>query len=231
MSGYELKVAGGGGGGGPAPGGTSGGSAQNNPAATAAGGGGVKSAASPAPGNHGVAATGGGGGGGGGNPDSEGGNGGSGIAVIRYQIGSTQTDTAKATGGSISYSGGKTIHQFLSSGTFTITNPSLTSVDYLVVAGGGGGGFQAGGGGGAGGFRTGTSFPVSPSPGVYSITVGAGGGGAYASTVQGVSGSNSGFIVTWSASEINSGEWDTTRTIFPLWAKSCRCFAIDSSLS
>jgi hypothetical protein len=62
----------------------------------------------------------------------------------------------------ISYASGKTIHQFLSSGTFTVTNPGLSSVDYLVVAGGGGGGqkhlmLEAG----AGGFRTGTGLPVS----------------------------------------------------------------------
>ena len=53
---------------------------------------------------------------------------------------------------------------------------NVTSVDYLVIGGGGGGGC-IGGGGGAGGFRTGTSFPVTAGN-VYAITVGAGGTGA-----------------------------------------------------
>jgi len=122
--------------------------------------------------------TGGGGGGGSGAvPAYLGGNGGSGIVVVRYPIGNIAA-TAKATGGLISYTPTTTVHTFLSSGTFTVTNPSLTSVNYLVVAGGGGGGSgtdNAGGGGGAGGFRTGTGLPVSVSPGVYPVTVGAGG--------------------------------------------------------
>ena len=120
-------------------------------------------------------ATGGGGGGGGGREvaDGFGGKGGSGIVVVRYQIGSTQTGTAKATGGAISYTPTTTVHTFYSSGTFTVTNPALTSVDYLVVAGGGAGAGY--GGGGAGGFRTGTGLPVSATPGSYAITVGGGG--------------------------------------------------------
>ncbi|MGV2391123.1 MAG UNVERIFIED_CONTAM: hypothetical protein LVR29_32045 [Microcystis novacekii LVE1205-3] len=136
-------------------------------------------------GGQGTYATGGGGGGSGGNT---GGNGGSGIVVVRYQI-AQLTATAKATGGLISYYGGKTIHTFLSLGTFTVTNPSLTSVDYLVVAGGGAGGSDTagnGGGGGAGGLRstvaaTGgggsveSALPVSTSPGSYTVTIGGGG--------------------------------------------------------
>ena len=133
----------------------------------AGGGGGSHSGGSGGAGGIGGGGTGGGstptagsvstcsGGGGGGNGPRIGSNGGSGIVVVRYQIGSLAA-TAKATGGLISYASGKTIHQFLSSGTFTVTNPGLSSVDYLVVGGGGGGGgAHAGGGGGAGGFRTG----------------------------------------------------------------------------
>ena len=48
-----------------------------------------------------------------------GGSGASGIVVVRYQIGSTQTSTAKASGGNISFYDGKTIHTFTSSVTFT----------------------------------------------------------------------------------------------------------------
>jgi hypothetical protein len=86
----------------------------------------------------------------------------------------------KATGGTITQANNKTIHTFYGSGTFRITDPSLSSVDYLVVAGGGGGtngdnGQGGGGGGGAGGFLTGIELPVSASPGSYAVTVGGGG--------------------------------------------------------
>jgi len=170
VAGYELKVGGGGGGGGPAPGGTSGGAAQDNPLATAAGGGGVTSGPSPSPGKTATASTGGGGGGGGGNPDSDGGNGGSGIVVVRYQI-AQLTATAKATGGAISYYGGKTIHTFTTSGDFNVTDGPL-SVEYVVIGGGGGGGTK-GGGGGAGGYRTATGLTANPGP--NTVTIGAGG--------------------------------------------------------
>ena len=50
-----------------------------------------------------------------------------------------------ATGGTITYSGGKTIHTFTTSGNFVV-NTSLT-VDYLVVGGGGGGALNSSGGG------------------------------------------------------------------------------------
>jgi hypothetical protein len=101
-----------------------------------------------------------------------------------------------ATGGTITQVDGKVIHTFTGSGTFTVTSPSLSSVDYLVVAGGGGGGrFASGGGsggGGAGGFRTGTGLPVSSFPGVYTVTVG-GGGNAAPGTNRGSVGSDSVF--------------------------------------
>ena len=151
------------------------------------GGGGNGGTGTNGAGFSGTSNTGGGGGGKGGTGTStnRGGSGGSGIVVVRYQIGETQTGTAKATGGAISFSGGKTIHTFTSSGTFTITNPSLISVDYLAAAGGGGGGSAyrdgsggvAGGGGGAGGLRTGAGLPVSP--GSLTVTVGSGGGGGF----------------------------------------------------
>ena len=40
---------------------------------------------------------------------------------------------------------------FSASWNFLVTDPTVTSVEYLVVAGGGGGGSDQGGGGGAGG--------------------------------------------------------------------------------
>jgi hypothetical protein len=50
-----------------------------------------------------------------------------------------------ATGGTVTNSGGYTIHTFTSSGNFTVYVGG--DVEYLVVAGGGGGGYDGGGGG------------------------------------------------------------------------------------
>ena len=136
-------------------------------------------------GGRGTAGTGSGGGGGGGTspygPNAvSGGSGGSGLVVVRYQIATIQTDTAKATGGAISYFGGKTIHTFTNTGTFTAPsplNPSPLSVECFIVGGGGGGGAGIGGGGGAGGVVYSSGIPITlGSP--YAINVGAGGGGS-----------------------------------------------------
>jgi hypothetical protein len=88
-------------------------------------------------------------------------------------------------------------HVFTSSGTFTVTDPAIASVEYLVVAGGGSGPSNNGGGaggGGAGGYRSSVQgessggggsaesvFPVSVSP--YTVTVGAGAAPGFASVV------------------------------------------------
>ena len=134
----------------------------------------------------------GGGGGGMGISVTLGGAGGSGVVIVRYPIG-IDNRVAKATGGAVSYANGKTIHKFETSGTFTVTNPSLTSVDYLVVGGGGSGGQgfndnAAAGGGGAGGMRSsdpgmpapmrGTALPVSVATGTYPVVIGSGGSGS-----------------------------------------------------
>ena len=80
------------------------------------------------------------GGGGGGVWENSAGSGGSGLVVVKYKIGTTETQTAKATGGNISFYGGKTIHTFTSTGAFSVTDASLTSIDLVLVAGGGAGG-------------------------------------------------------------------------------------------
>jgi hypothetical protein len=116
------------------------------------------------------------------------------------------TPVPKATGGSISLSGGYWIHSFTSSGTFTPTE-DLTGVEYVVLAGGGNGGgnYQgsaAAGAGGAGGYRSSvigessggggsaeSTVSATASTG-YVITVGAGGSGVDGNT-SGNSGSNS----------------------------------------
>jgi hypothetical protein len=135
-----------------------------------AGGGGAGDGAGN-PGTPGTFSTGGGGGGSG--NGGYGGSGGSGIVVVRYQIGQLTADT-KATGGAISYYGGKTVHIFTTSGTFTTTE-AIPSAQVIVVGGGGGGSL---GGGGAGGIFYDTSFPM-PAPTAYSVTVGAGGLSSY----------------------------------------------------
>jgi hypothetical protein len=81
-----------------------------------------------------------------------------------------------ASGGTVTYADGYTIHTFTSSDNFTVYSGGV--VEYLVVAGGGGGATQAdsnnrgGGGGGAGGVLTGSTLV---SGGTYTITVGDGG--------------------------------------------------------
>lgn len=106
--------------------------------------------------------------------------------IFRTNYAAAESD---ATGGTISYSGGYTIHKFTSSETFTVNTAG--TVEYLVVAGGGGGGFYDGGGGGAGGFRTGSGYAVTPQ--AYSITVGGGGDGATSGAAAGSNGQDSVF--------------------------------------
>ena len=121
------------------------------------------------------------GGGGGGSYPGVAGQGGSGVVVVRYQIGSI-TANAKATGGVISFYNNKTIHTFTSSGAFaTAPNWSAATVDYLVVGGGGAGGSggpgqYGGAGGGAGAVRIGTT-PIGAHPVSTNILIGAGGAG------------------------------------------------------
>ena len=121
----------------------------------------------------GMSGTGGGGGGGTSSPNpgpGAGGAGGGGIVVVRYQIAAVAT--AKATGGAISFYGGKTIHTFTGSGTFETTS-AIPAAEVVVIGGGGSGGFYRGGGGGAGGVAVATNVPFS-SPNPYAVVVGAG---------------------------------------------------------
>lgn len=101
-----------------------------------------------------------------------------------------------ATGGTITYSGGYTIHTFTSSGTFTVLSGSGT-VECLIVAGGGGAGggnsgCHGGGGGGAGGivYRAAESVLV----GSYAVTVGGGGAPSGGDGQYGANGGNSTFL-------------------------------------
>ena len=99
-----------------------------------------------------------------------GGDGGPGIVVVRYKNGTK--NTAKATGGSISFydagPGLKAIHTFRTPGTFTATE--ALDCEIVMIGGGGGGGYQNAGGGGAGGYRHIASHPV-PAAG-HAVAVG-----------------------------------------------------------
>lgn len=94
-----------------------------------------------------------------------------------------------ATGGTVSYVNGYTIHKFTSNGTFQVTSGS-GNVEAMVV-GGGGGGANTGGGGGAGGYVYNAAVPVTTTS--YPITVGGGGPGGASAGAGGTSGSNSVF--------------------------------------
>ena len=87
------------------------------------------------------------------------------------------------TGGTITNSGGDTIHTFTGSQPFVVTAAPLSfTVECLIVAGGGGGSSSAAGpvigfgGGGAGGLIYHPAFPVAS--GSYSVIVGGGGAAA-----------------------------------------------------
>jgi hypothetical protein len=104
---------------------------------------------------------------------------------------------SKATGGTVTTSGGYTIHTFYSTGMFTPTAGAV-SCDVLVVGGGGAGGrnnseLAGGGGGGAGGFRTSTGLSISAATAAI-----VGGGGAGKAGLGG-SGTQSAFSTITSA--------------------------------
>ena len=205
-----------------------GGGAQPGPNATSGGNGGLGGGGAGLPGPSGTAKTGGagfnaggsttnsgtrggdggastGGGGGGGCSSTNrqtAGMGGSGVVVLRYQIGTTERGTAKATGGLISTANNKIIHTFYGSANF-VTQPNWTDGDvtYLIVGGGGGGGAvtpanapwsTGGGGGGGGGVRYGTT-PVTGTNTTVTVTVGAGGINSSHDNLTATNGGNSSF--------------------------------------
>jgi hypothetical protein len=105
---------------------------------------------------------------------------------------------SKATGGTVTTSGGFTYHTFYSSGMFTPT--TSVTCDFLVVAGGGAGGHDTGGGGGAGGLRSSVGSTggggslesaLSLTAQAYAIIVGAGGAPGGSSSYKGGNGTDS----------------------------------------
>ena len=190
QGGWFAGGGGGGGSGNTSPAGSGGG---GGPAASpyAGGGYGANSSndANESSGYNAKSLSGGGGGGGGSMNDnaanSWGGEGGSGVVIVRYKIGSAQTESAKATGGAISYYNGRTIHTFLTPGTFENTSGSPLGIDYVLVGGGGAGMQDIGGGGGAGGVLTNipgmmpSTTPISDvqSGSIHALTISVGQGG------------------------------------------------------
>ena len=146
-----------------------------------------------------ASSSGNGGGGWANNPTpAKGASGGSGFLVVRYQL-DASAGTAKATGGTIAFYGGKTIHIFTSSGTFNVTNGPI-SAEFFMVAGGGGAGFDASGGGGGGGVVYHPGLTVANGP--YGVTIGSGGRGSRTQPVKGSPGGDSSiaFPTTYTAS-------------------------------
>jgi len=103
---------------------------------------------------------------------------------------------SRATGGTVTTFGDYTIHNFTSSGTFQVTDSTLTEVELLVVGGGGGGSgggystpeYRAGGGGGGE-----VVHHASKNVAVQSYTVSIGDGGSGGNAVLGGVGSPSSF--------------------------------------
>jgi hypothetical protein len=113
------------------------------------------------------------------------------------------TSPFSATGGTLDSTSrsGFNVHTFTGDGTFVVSSGTKGSGEYLVIAGGGGAKNSSGGGGGAGGYRTSTSFPLTP--GTYTIQVGGGGAGGVYSGSAGTQGTPS-FITKPGISSITS---------------------------
>jgi len=127
-----------------------------------------------------------------------GGAGGSGVVIIRYRSEVVQPvvhEEPIATGGQLRRRGGYAIHNFLTDGTFTLTEGSL--VDVLLVGGGGGGGVSGGGGGAGGGVQVVTNLWVEA--GTYAVTVGTNGIG------QTSTDANTGYPTSGTGSSVNLG--------------------------
>lgn len=139
------------------------------------------------------------GGGGGAVADGKlGGNGASGIVIIRYRVDSGIVASGGSskkgiTDGGINYQ----VHYFAYSDDFNVISLGTGEIEYLIVGGGGGGSYNNfyGSGGGGGGVHEGSLTLTSATS--YSITVGAGGNRATSTNSAGqIGGSSSAFGFT-----------------------------------
>ena len=135
----------------------------------------------------------------------------------------TDTGTAMtgATGGTITTSGGYTIHTFTSSGTFSPNG--VGNVEVLAVGAGGAGGVTSvgqggGGGGGAGGLVHDSSFAVTST--IYPVTIGqpvtnSNGGNTTFSTITALGGGSGGtYTSNGSSGGSGGGAGGTGSTLF-----------------
>lgn len=157
-----------------------------------------RSSTSTTEGTAGRANTGSGGGGGAVADGRLGGNGASGIVIVRYRLDSGMvasggSNTKDITLGGVQYR----VHYFASSSTFTVSTLGNGEIEYLIVGGGGGGSYNNfyGSGGGGGGVQAGSTTLASATS--YTITVGAGGNRATTTNTAGqIGGSSSAFGLT-----------------------------------
>ena len=189
ISGTSTAYGGGGGGGG-----------SNYSSVSTAGtggvGGGGNGTSTSINGNPGTANTGGGGGASGWSVDGTniyGGDGGSGIVIIKYKrTAKPLTSTSNAA---------VVVQKFSVSNVWTVP-AGVTQVEALVVAGGGGG---CSGGGGAGGVVYNSAFSVTPGSS-YTVTVGAGGNGGYCDIGSGAAATNGSNSVFGTLTAIGGGK-------------------------
>lgn len=110
-----------------------------------------------------------------------GGNGGSGVVIIRFRTYNTiltNISNSNITTGIVTNNNNFKYAMFTSSGSFTLLNNTIC--DIFMIGGGGGGGYNIAGGGGAGAYYYGSNLTLNS--GTYNITVGNGGNGGTSAT-------------------------------------------------
>lgn len=110
--------------------------------------------------------------------------------------GSAAAVTVSGSGGTKTVFSDYTVHEFKSSGTFSISSGE-GHINLLLVAGGGGGAPNRGGGGGAGGVLHRCHIEVDPTTSPFAVTIG--GGGSAVNSNPGAYGTNSTFGPTFTA--------------------------------
>jgi hypothetical protein len=133
------------------------------------------------------------GGGGGSVADGRlGGDGASGIVIVRYRLDSGMVASGGTNVEDVTIDGVEyRVHYFASSGSFSVSTLGTGEIDYLIVGGGGGGSYNNfyGSGGGGGGVRAGSTTLASVED--YDVTVGAGGNRATVTNTAGQAGGSS----------------------------------------
>jgi len=133
------------------------------------------------------------GGGGGSVADGRlGGDGASGIVIVRYRLDSGILAEGGSSQKGVTVGGVEhRVHYFTSSGSFVVSELGTGEIEYLIVGGGGGGSYNntVGSGGGGGGVREGSTTLAAADS--YDVTVGAGGDRATVANTAGQAGGSS----------------------------------------